>query len=221
MDLAFRKDDLIGFTDTFWQSDYLAPFDISEVKTLVDLGANKGRTALFFFLNAKIERALLVEANSNLNEYIQRTLVSVLDKVEIIIDNSCVLGKSNQTVNFVIVESSRNSHIKRHDESVWDSAVKTIDVQSVSLHELLDKYNFNGSIDLLKMDIEGAEFDILEHDLEVFKRFKYLCFEVHGETEKRKHFFNKIQSIGFDIFKHPHRNEHPLVEILFAAQKNG
>jgi FkbM family methyltransferase len=218
MKIEFKKDDLIGFKEIFWENEYLAPFDISEIKTIVDCGANKGRASLFFMMNANVERVLLVEANPYLKESIEETLFSLSKKVEININNSCVTGKSSQNISFAVSEDTRNSHISQSK----DSQNKNLNIKSISLRDLLKKYNFTGSIDLLKMDIEGSEFDVLENDLEIFKRFKYLCMEIHGKPEKRKYFFDKIKSIGFSVFEHPDRpsNMYSGFEILFAVNQS-
>ena len=109
--IEFKKDDLIGFIDVFFHNDYLTPFDISEIKTIVDCGANKGRASLFFMMNANVERALLVEANPYLRESIEEMLFSLSKKVEININNSCVTGKSSQNISFAVSGDTRCSQI--------------------------------------------------------------------------------------------------------------
>jgi FkbM family methyltransferase len=51
------------------------------------------------------------------------------------------------------------------------------EVETITLEEIIDSY---GSIDLLKIDIEGAEFEIFNHiDLETLNRVKMIADEIH------------------------------------------
>ena len=77
--------------------------------------------------------------------------------------------------------------------------------------------NIYKEVDLLKMDIEGSEFDVLKNDAYVFKRFKYICIELHGSMEERDSFRTSIKSIGFKIYDNKIDHDLP-TEILFASR---
>jgi hypothetical protein len=73
--------------------------------------------------------------------------------------------------------------------------------------------------DLLKIDIEGAEFYIIEQDSDILKRFKYICCEIHGKIQERNVFKEKIRSTGFKVYE-PQGPVHPNVEMMFAERLN-
>jgi len=214
--LSFDEQDFLAFFEALIIEDYLAPFDILEINSFVDAGANIGMASLFFLLNTtNIESALLVEANPKLIDRLT-TNIKIFEDKQIIIENKLINGKSNQELQFYISPTHRGSHIIRTAESQkTTSEAKVVTVKSVSLSDLLDKHALE-KVDLLKMDIEGAEFDILENDIDVFKRFKYLCMELHGSVDERNLFRDKIRTIGFKTYER--KTSHPRVEIFFASR---
>ena len=70
-------------------------------------------------------------------------------------------------------------------------------VPAVTLRQLLDDHELD-RVDLLKMDIEGAEFEIMS-DPEIIGRFRYMFIEIHGDIEKRDRFIGYVRSAGFEI----------------------
>jgi Methyltransferase FkbM domain len=56
----------------------------------------------------------------------------------------------------------------------------------------------NSQIDILKIDIEGAEYELLQNFPEVFQKAKILCIELHRAQEKQSEFFRVISSIGIE-----------------------
>jgi hypothetical protein len=66
----------------------------------------------------------------------------------------------------------------------------TIQVETVTLKEIYDEIKNNEDI-FLKMDIEGAEYEILNHNLDLIKnKTKYIAIEFHkiSQNEYQKHF---------------------------------
>jgi len=81
------------------------------------------------------------------------------------IDVSCVWKVSNNIVKFNMVESAEFSTISGfgdgdHHRESRDNGV-TYDVATISLNDLLKKYDAPKQVDYLSIDTEGSEFEIL------------------------------------------------------------
>jgi FkbM family methyltransferase len=62
---------------------------------------------------------------------------------------------------------------------------------TITLEKLLDDNNIIGNDLVLKMDCEGAEFDILLNtDKKVLSRFKTVYIEIHGDTNQNPTYRN-------------------------------
>jgi FkbM family methyltransferase len=115
-------------------------------------------------------------------------------------------------------KNKRDDHVS---ESILPThqSVKNFDsyyAETISLPMLFEKYK---NISLVKMDIEGAEYDILENLESIPPSVKQVCVEFHhfctnksiGDTEK---ILDKMRSLGFgDRIEKPHSQR--LSEITF------
>ncbi len=213
MDLSFERANFLVFSDTFWLNEYEAPFDLSGIRTFVDIGANIGMASLFFLMHTnKFERGLLVEANPGLIDRIKKTLSAFLRDDKIIISNTCVFSGAGDSIKFHVSPHHTGGHVY---DGKPVSEGECIEIKAIRLRQILDRHQFQAA-DLLKMDIEGAEFEVLRDDPEVFKRFRYLCMEIHGHLEERKKFKERLAALGFKLSGHEQRKAHPIVEIVFG-----
>lgn len=99
--------------------------------------------------------------------------------------------------------------------------VQRISIQGYKLiqwHERVgfSKEDFDQNL-LLKIDVEGAEYEIIEHDIEVFAGARYLIAEVHGDQEKRNQ-FTKTMPTKFNILKRVVTPACDTAEVLYASQ---
>jgi len=95
---------------------------------------------------------------------------------------------------------------------VWQNRdrVTSITVPSITLHDILQRYDLK-VCDCLKMDCEGAEFDILQHAAaDDLRRIRMLILEYHPVGDIQ-HIKARLQGLGFivDISDNP--------SILFAT----
>jgi FkbM family methyltransferase len=83
------------------------------------------------------------------------------------IENSCVYSESglkvsfSQIEGFELISGIEETMIRGYWEGVRESNKVTKEYPTISLDDLLDKYNAPNIIDYLSMDTEGSEFDIL------------------------------------------------------------
>ena len=99
-----------------------------------------------------------------------------------------------------------------------DSAehLRRIAVRATTLGEILDDGGLD-QVDLLKMDIEGAEYDLIQ-DVDSFRRVRSAVIEVHGTLEKRDQFYEQLGDMNFNRIHRAERSEGPC-ETLFALRQ--
>jgi FkbM family methyltransferase len=154
-------------------------------QTILDIGANQG----FYTMRAKYyapqSRILAFEPNPCEYAMLQKNIAgNNLDGVEAV-RRAVGVESSEITMEIVPQIGPIGGRSVRIPERKWmkDEFVKTISVQSVSLDEILETYNI-GSVDILKMDVEGMELDILSH----FHRFacvERIVLEYHSMQIKQ------------------------------------
>lgn len=190
--VSFGSDDLASFREIFFGDEYASPFDLSEARTLVDLGANTGMAALHFLSRAPLDRLVLVEANPALVPTLERNLSG--HPVEV--DRRAIVGlASTEPVRFFVSANHRHGSTSA---SVLLEGAEEISVEPVTLTTLLDQHGVERA-DILKMDIEGAEHGILEQDPEGLARARVLFAEVHGPEDQRDAFVRGIEALGFVV----------------------
>ncbi len=191
--IGFNSADLDSYQEIFWGGEYDLPKTRDEVKTIVDIGANTGMSTYFFLNYFDFEKLISVEANSQLAGRIEGSLKSLGGmKNKVFIENLAVTGNQTGDCYFRIEKNHRLSRI------VTEPMDGDKNIGCLPLRDLLAKHDLKGA-DLLKIDIEGGEFPILDEDPSVFQLFKYIFIEIHGDRQKRDQFVGKLRGLGFHI----------------------
>jgi len=117
------------------------------------------------------------------------------------IETSCVWKASNQILQFKEHEigecssiaefsSTESSKQRHHGQCIYD-------VQTISLVDLLAKYNAPAVIDYLSIDTEGSEYEILS-SFDFFKyKFRIITCE-HNYTSSREKVYNLLTRNGYE-----------------------
>jgi FkbM family methyltransferase len=125
---------------------------IENPKVIIDLGAHFGDTALYYharFPNAKI---IAVEPSPENYERLVQHTKNILN----IIPVQAAIGSSDGEITLNLMPSSLgHSVVERKDTE------SSVSVPLISMATLFKKYGINKA-DLIKFDIEGAEFAMLE-----------------------------------------------------------
>lgn len=146
--------DLGTFLEVFLGEEYSISNKPDNVKTILDLGANKGYTSLYFkhvFPEAKI---IAVEADP---DNIQKIRRNVEGSKNILVEPSAIAPESG-TMDFYLNfnTSFSGSAVKREDSA------RKITVPALSPQDLEKKY---GVFDIVKFDIEGGEWESIDPKL--------------------------------------------------------
>jgi FkbM family methyltransferase len=137
------------------------------VRVVVDCGANIGITSLF--LAARYPGAMILSVEPHPENFaLLKTNVAPVPRILPIC--ACVTGTSQSAVRFTT------------DQAAWGNRIATDDhgvlVPAITIEELC-KQNGIEKIDLLKLDIEGAEEQVLENGT-FLARTEHIIVELHG-----------------------------------------
>lgn len=188
----FRVPDALSFLwqfkEIFVEEAY--HFKASGPQPLIyDCGANVGTSCVYFQQLYPKARVKAFEADPNIAHYLKQNLTSNgLQKVE-------VIAKAVWTDEAGIELSQEGAD----SGSVYGSGHK-VRVPSVRLRDLLAREE---SVDMLKIDIEGAETAVLTDCGEVLSRVRHLFVEYHaylGQTQNLDEMLAVLRSNGFRYF---------------------
>jgi FkbM family methyltransferase len=117
------------------------------------------------------------------------------------IEKKCVWSTSDQKILFNETFSPEISTIEDFSEldtlSNYRKAGKKYEVDTISLNDLLEKFNAPVSMDYLSIDTEGSEFEILSTlDFEKYQ-FRVITVE-HNYTERRQDIFELLFKNGYE-----------------------
>ena len=116
------------------------------------------------------------------------------------IETNCLWHESNLTLVFNEVDSAEFSTVDSYSTSDAFGKVrkygKTYGVKTISLEDLLDKYNAPKNIDYLSIDTEGSEYEILSNFNFGKYQFKIITCE-HNFTQQREKIFLLLTENGY------------------------
>jgi FkbM family methyltransferase len=116
------------------------------------------------------------------------------------IDTNCVYEKTGDTVRFCQTENGDLSTIKKYLDNDHMSVHRTnyveYDVKTISLKDLLDKYDAPSIIDYLSIDTEGSEYPILSN-YDFSRMFRVISVE-HNWNSNRENIYNLLTSMGYE-----------------------
>lgn len=115
------------------------------------------------------------------------------------IDTGCVSDTTGDTVVFYEVGASGLSSMEKYaNNDSWASARQNHakkDVVTITLKDLLDKYDAPDVIDYLSIDTEGAEYDIL-NAYDFSRNFKVITVE-HNHTDMKHNIHELLSDNGY------------------------
>lgn len=173
---------------------------VDNVKVVIDLGANIGLSSLYFSSHFPEAKLLCVEPTTENVEVLKRNLHGKCD-VEI-----AAISSTDGTIEFGMSEwwgsgsAVKNIWFTRHsrDNRVEARSAQVRTVPSISLNTLLQKHEIE-EVDVLKMDIEGAEEDVFNGNLDWLDKVKILVIEIHDKYVDGQDIRNKLKEKAFEL----------------------
>lgn len=185
--IRWDSSDVNVYFHTFIEHDYSLPYTIDKPQFIIDAGANIGLTALLFNQQYPLAKILAIEPeNSNFKILLKNT-----ESIRSIIPLQ--KGLWSKDVNLVI---------KNPENEKWSFITNEVennephDIIGISVDSLLKEFEIE-TIDIFKIDIEGAEKEIFSKNIENWiKKTKWIVIEIHGE-ECKFVFENAMKTYGF------------------------
>lgn len=173
---------IFSVREIFDQEVYKMP-GCEDSRVIVDLGANVGVFTLYASQKYPQAKIISVEAGSDNADYLARSIVlnSLSDRVSVM--HAAVWETDGELTLY------RNDVTSRAHSVMWnDEGGAHKDSERVKSLSLKNLFELNGieSCDLLKMDIEGAEYQVLYGTPpEVLQRVKAIVMEYHHDSRAR------------------------------------
>jgi len=185
--VPFAANDYASFAEVIMAEAYRD--DYQNVETVVDLGANTGMASLWFLLRLpRLKKLVAVEPNPRLGSVIRKNVESYA-RGRFTLEEGCVSDSDQPFANLQLLDDNhRHTRIGFSDHG---------DVRNMRLAELLDRHGLP-TVDLLKMDIEGSEYALL-NDAKSLRRCSRIVAEIHGVPEDRGKFVAALGQIGFSV----------------------
>jgi FkbM family methyltransferase len=159
--------------------DYTKLINYSKPKRFLDIGAHTGDFTQVIAKLAPECQIVMVEANPNCESYLQKlnhgyemiALSNKTGKAELFVEKANALGTGT-------------SLYRENTEWYADGEFENVEVEVDTLDNR--KYFADEIIDLVKMDVQGAELDILQGGRSTIMRSKYVLIEVSVEEYNLK-----------------------------------
>jgi FkbM family methyltransferase len=158
-------------------------------QTLVDLGANIGLASIYLSSHLGC-RCFCVEANPDTFAILQKNLA----------------GTGAQLLNSAVWDSKIMLAVNCPAERYSMSTVQPDpngNIPGIPMADLIDRSGFS-TIDLLKIDIEGAEAALFRGELSWLTPVRAIAIEFHDESRKETRFDEVMLERGFQIVDSGH-----------------
>lgn len=164
--------DIQILTALFKDSEYEAPgIDWKNIRTIVDAGANIGISTVWFHLRAPQARIVAVEPEPENIHMLRRNIETNQIPCDVL---AAAVWHVKGTMRLGIKPAAM-SHSLIPDENGFDSE---IEIKTLDMPYMLSKLGPDGA-DLVKMDIEGAEKEVLRYGEGWVRSVKQYLMECH------------------------------------------
>ena len=192
--LVYRKDDLEILIDhrggdengtracivSDMYRKYVPLFSLQGPINVLDIGANGGGFPLMLKLaGVKLASVVCVEMNPATYSRLLVNLGSNLGHPAVAINAAVCGGDSESEILLKPLRGSDGYSISADATSV---ASPHVAVKTTSLESLYNRYFRGQNVDICKIDIEGAEYDVIQSsDDDLLRKIRYLIIEFHDE----------------------------------------
>ena len=191
-----RTSDVLINVEVFGFDCYSEPFlsGASAMRRCIDLGAQTGAFSLLALSMNKEMEVVCVEAVTENFELLQQNLALNNFTSCAELHHKAVWSVTGDQVTLHLAEHNTGGHSVSAETT--GPVLRTEVVTTISLRDLVQ----NKPCDVLKIDIEGAEYEVLlKTDKETLSCIANIVGEVHGAQEKRDELLEFLRHNGFEV----------------------
>jgi FkbM family methyltransferase len=197
-ELRDNQSDKAIFFQVFYEKQYdLYGVDFPDAKTIIDGGANIGCAAVYFSLRFPEAKIVAIEPEKNNFELLKENITSYKNIQSI----QAGIWHKNEKLSLTNPEGGAA-------EFMFDSNLKVDNsIDGMTIPEIMKSQNWD-EVDILKLDIEGAEKEVFaSDDLSWLKKVKLLIIELHDRYKEgcTKTVFEALNKLDYDAYFH-HEN---------------
>ena len=182
----------------FFVDDIYRNFNINNLDTVIDIGANVGLFAKYMY-SKDARKVILVEANPKLENNIKNILDNDYSRSSVYL-SPIFSEKKTVTFNYSDSNSAIGSIAFDSTKGVdYESLTNSIELETITLDEIIEKEGIE-RISLLKCDIEGGEYDLIpsltDKQMSMIDKF---MIEIHSNDNNQiQPILDKLESHGFN-----------------------
>lgn len=189
----YNSSDINVFSQIFISDEYNPLTRLENVKLIVDCGANVGYASAYFLSKFPETHVIAVEPDRRNYELLKKNLREYGDRVTTL----CSAIWSHKVGLKLCIG-------QMDDKSEWATTVRECregeqaDLEAIDISTLLSQSNYD-EIDILKIDIEGAEKIVFSRNFGSWlNKVRAYAIELHGE-ESREIFYHALTSSPFQF----------------------
>ncbi len=167
--------DLAVMMQMFVTREYAPVASLKNVRTIVDCGANIGLSAYYLLHYHQSARLIAVEPDPANCALCRKNLAPFGDRAVVL---QAAVWPENTRLR--INPGSRRGGAWSLEVEPWPDG----DVDGLTIHEILRRAGAPDQIDLLKMDVEGAEEEIFRNRPAWLGATRNIAIELHGDRER-------------------------------------
>lgn len=179
------------YKEIFVARAYAAPRPLPSGARILDAGAHIGLASIFFLHTYPGARVVAVEANPTTAALLERNLARWRGRVEIV--KKALTDHGGSSSFFVTTDTPANVNAGLSNRERTDASVSSFEVPCVDVATLLDE-----PVDFAKIDIEGAEYEVLMAERFVPERVRAAVIELHDVDVDRDRAERVLRSLTED-----------------------
>ena len=180
----------------------LSTMGLSTARTIVDLGSNIGLASLYMACWAPRAKFYCAEPSEACNRIARANMHE--NSIDAIVDSVAIADSDGEVEFFAngwwasgtIVESIRDVRINNPERFENALSMPVQVAKSMKFATFLDQHDIQ-TIDLLKVDIEGAELQLFSGDASWLRRVRIVIIEIHDKYVAAKPVLDALGRNGF------------------------
>jgi FkbM family methyltransferase len=189
-----KSSDLHVFRQVFQFEDYAYLRHIQAPRLILDLGANVGYSSAYFLSRFSEAKVIAVEPDPD-NYALCRANLAAYGERALILQGAVWSARCQLALARGVPGDGSEwaTRVMQADGKAGEVLVESWDIES------LLELGGGGAVDILKVDIEGSEWEVFGSEcMQWLPRVRNICIELHGEQCKQR-FFDALKEFDYEL----------------------